>query len=496
MNFQDKQLNLALRLLFIACCSLLIIRLTNAISFIQPLHVQTGGAEDTSFIGMWFIKNGIYNYNHYLKFNADLDNSNIFSLFHYNWLFYYINAYIIKIIQFLFNLDDLWIPTIVRLTCFIASLFCFLIYYKILNELKKNYSSLFLSFYLIFGPLTGYWVFSGKPDIFYIFFELSAIYIIIKSQKNRSYFNVFFITIFLYLSWSIKQNSIVTICSFALFLLWKRSFVYFFITSILFSTLVILTKFLGPDKLFDSIFWQNGAAISFSVKHFFSVFIDSISKGIIIYAALLCVLINLILKNNIKKYFKSLNDCQVYLLFGAIISTSQIIFSFHFGSAVNYYFIFFIYILLLIFPEIDNFIKEKKFKIIFIISVYLQIVLIVFIFVGIKGSLSPLQYSNINEFKKCVQKLKSPILSDHKDYYRLPWITPEKNPILVTMMYQNYIKNFNFENTPLYKAVNKGHFQTLIIRQKHNYNLNKYKFLKTCKSLKNIKVNIYVKTNQ
>ena len=496
MNFLDKQLNLAFKLLFIACFSLLIIRLINTISFIEPFHVQTGGAEDTSFIAIWFIKNGIYNYNHYLKFNINIDDPNIFSLFHYNWLFYYINAYVVKIAQSLLFLDDLWIPTIVRLTCFLFSLLSFFIYYKSLKELKKNHTSLILSFYLILGPLTGYWAFSGKPDIFYIFFELSAIYLIIKSQKKRTYFDIFFITILLYLSWSIKQNSIVTICSFVMYLLWKKNFGYFFTTGILFSTLVVLTKFLGPDKLFDSIFWQNGAAISFSIKHFFNVFIDSVSKGIIIYFALLGVLINFLLKDNIKTYFKSLNDCQVFLIFGSIISTSQIFFSFHYGSAVNYYYIFFIYILLLIFPEIDSFIKQKRIKIIFILSIYLQIFLIICIFIGIKGSLSPIQYSNINEFKKCVQKLKSPILSDHKDYYRLPWITPEKNPILITMMYQNYIKNFDFKNSPIYKAVNNGNFKTLIIRQNHQYNLDKYKYLKTCKSLKDIKINIYVKSNQ
>ena len=64
------------------------------------------------------------------------------------------------------------------------------------------------------------------------------------------------------------------------------------------------------------------------------------------------------------------------------------------------------------------------------------------------------------------------------------------------MMYQNYIKNFDFKNSPIYKAVNNGNFKTLIIRQNHQYNLDKYKYLKTCKSLRNIKINIYVKTNQ
>ena len=58
MHLFDKQLNLSFRLLFIICLSLLFIRFFNNVSFFEPLHVQTGGAEDTSFIGIWFIKNG------------------------------------------------------------------------------------------------------------------------------------------------------------------------------------------------------------------------------------------------------------------------------------------------------------------------------------------------------------------------------------------------------------------------------------------------------
>jgi len=493
MNSLDKQLGIAFKILSIFCLCLLSTRFINSISFLEPLHVQTGGAEDTSFIGIWFFKNGNFNYDHFLKFGIDIENSNIFSLFHYNWLFYTLNALSVNLFQFIFDLNDLWIPTIVRITCFILSLFCVFVYYKSLNQLNKSDLSFFLSLYLFLGPLTGYWVISGKPDIFYIFFETFAIYLILKTINKQNIKNVIIITFVLYLSWSVKQNSIVTISSFALFLLWRRNFKLFFILFFEFLLLLILTKIFGPNKLFESIFWQGGSALSFNVQHFLNVFLDSVSKGLVIYFGLICFFLNLISKKHPYKYLKSLNSSKIFLFIGAILSTSQIFFSFHFGSAVNYYYIFFIYAFLFLHSEIKNFLIIKKIKIIFISGIYLQIILIIFIFLGLKGSVTPIRYLNITEFKNCVKNMPSPILSDHKPYYRLPWITPDGNPILRTMMYENFTKNTNLKDTPLYKAVKNGEFKTLILSNPQKYNLKNYKFLKNCKSLKNMNVKIYLK---
>ena len=493
MHLFKKQLNIAFKLLFVICLSLLSLRLFNTTSFLEPLHVQTGGAEDTSFIGIWLIKNGVLGYDHFSKFNVDIENPNIFSLFHYNWLFYHLNSFSIIFLQKIFNLSDLWLPTIVRVNCFILSFFSFIIFYKYLNLLNKNKFSIYLSFYLILGPLTGFWVISGKPDMFYIFFEILAIYKILKTKNNHNYLNITIILILLYLSWSIKQTSIVTISSFVFYLLWKKKFNFFIFVILIFSSFLVLTKILGPNQLFESIFWQDGAAISFNFNHFFKVFLDSISKGLIIYAGLFCILLKIFFKSNIFTYFKSLNENQIFLIIGILFSTSQIFFSFHYGSAVNYYYIFFIYTTLFLFSEINNLMNIKNIKRLFISSIYIQIVLIFLVFIGIKGSISPIKYENVNEFRKCVNDLKAPILSDHKPYYRMPWITPDNNPILITMMYENYIKNLSFKDEPVFKEVKKGSFETLIIRNQNKYNLENYTLAKNCKSLFGMKVKIYIK---
>ncbi len=148
-----------------------------------------------------------------------------------------------------------------------------------------------------------------------------------------------------------------------------------------------------------------------------------------------------------------------------------------------------------LFTEIEDILSRKKINFLFISGVYVQIFLILLIFFGIKGSLKPIKYSNVKQFKNCVSSLKTPILSDHKPYYRLPWITPEDNPILVTMMYENYIKNLDFEETPVFKEITKGSFKSLIIANPEKYNLENYNYVKKCSSLYETKVNIYVNKN-
>ena len=61
------------------------------------------------------------------------------------------------------------------------------------------------------------------------------------------------------------------------------------------------------------------------------------------------------------------------------------------------------------------------------------------------------------------------------------------------MMYENYIKNLDFKETPVFKEVNKGSFESLIVASPEKYNLKNYNFVKECNSLYGAKVNVYIK---
>ena len=93
-----------------------------------------------------------------------------------------------------------------------------------------------------------------------------------------------------------------------------------------------------------------------------------------------------------------------------------------------------------------------------------------------------------------MKNLKSPIYSS-KEYYRLPWITLQKdnNPIMENMMSENYYSNNLYKLRPISKLISDGKFASLIFFGKHKnlYDLKNYKFLKYCSNEKNI--SIYIK---
>ena len=56
MNQLKRALYLNLVILCLVCLILISLRFINTISFLEPFHSQTGGAEDTGFLAIWLIK--------------------------------------------------------------------------------------------------------------------------------------------------------------------------------------------------------------------------------------------------------------------------------------------------------------------------------------------------------------------------------------------------------------------------------------------------------
>lgn len=490
MFYKNKKfIDINLFVLFFFCVLLLVLRLFNTISFIEPLHVQTGGAEDTGIFAIWLIKNSFNSYSHYLEFELEIENSHLFSAFHYNWLFYYLHAFLAKFSSDLLKLDDLWLPTQIRINTLIFSIIVFFYLVKIYNLFINSYKNIVFAFYIIFGPLTGFWVMSVKPDITYLLFEVVGIFLIIKNLKDLNYFKILLISILLIGAWSVKQNSFVTALSFALYLIFEKKykFFFFFILNLTFFFIIIIT--LGPETLLENLSWQKGSALRFDSVHFYNVFKDSFSKILIIYTSLFIFIIKILYRKTNSLNLLKKDKKKYFLIIGSVCSLSQILFSFHYGSAVNYYFIFSIYISIYLINYIGN--SNNLFL---NLSIIVQIILILLILIGFKGRNSPVVYKNINEYINCVKNLKSPIYSS-KEYYRLPWITLQKdnNPIMENMMSENYYSNNLYKLRPISKLISDGKFSSLIFFGKHKnlYDLKNYKFLKYCSNEKNI--SIYIK---
>ena len=488
----------SLYFLFFITLLLLLLRLYNTISFLEPLHVQTGGAEDTNLLSIWLLKNNIGWYNHFRNFGIGNEiELNMFSVFHYNWFYYHLNAKLILIYETIFYLDDLWFPTLIRINNFIFSLFTFLTLIKIFNLKRSFMINKIFSFFLILGPLTGFWVMSAKPDMNYILFEVIGIYIFIKNINNLNYKKLLIISLILFVGWSIKQTSITTLTAISIYLFIKKDykFLFLFVAAFL-CQLFLALVFLDNDYL-SSIFWQNGIALEFEVTNLFKLLITTFFKIVPIFIILLCYIYFYSLN---KKDFIDLhkNPIKLFTLLGFFVSLIQIVQTFHSGSAVNYYFIPTIYLSIYLIDFIHQIFylnTFKNFKIFLSLGLIMQGVLIIMILTGHFGSTNPKEYKNVNTFKNCVNNIKTPVFSNGATYYRMPWITPAKNnnPILKTMMYEIYKKNNkkDYKQTILYKFIKEGKFSTLILDElsTSKFNLEKYKISKYC--LANINKRIY-----
>lgn len=174
----------------------------------------------------------------------------------------------------------------------------------------------------------------------------------------------------------------------------------------------------------------------------------------------------------------------------------NILLSYHIGSAPNYYFITSIYLLIFVmlkFKQIYSF--NSKFKTLFNLSLIVQIVLINLVIFGFVGRTKPFHFDQVKKFKVCTSSIEKPIFFSKIEYYRLPWIAGnyEENPLIQNWFYDRKYENYELANTPIYKLIDSGKFQSLILTQnlEKKYNLKKYRLFKKCKL--NPPINIYIK---
>jgi len=479
MNKKKSQTESLLYLLFLFTLILFVIRLYNTFS-IQ--HSLTGGIEDEGLLAIWLTKNTNFFQNHYLFFPTieNFDNK-IFNLFQYNWLWYIANSYLVALFENIFSLSDKYFANLVRVNNLIFSVISLVILYLICPKQKISPKINFIfSFFIIFGPLIGFWNISAKPDMAFLMFEIFAIYLIIKNINKLNWKNILFITLVLYLSWSMKQTSIITSIAFFIYLILKKNtiiFFYFFF----FLTLIIVTFVIGGETYISNLLWLN-AKTNFSLLHFLKLFFSSILK--ILPLVVLSLLILISLKKEKKIQIKN-NNILLFLIIGIICSTINIILSYHVGSAPNYYFISAIYLLIfVIFNYEQIFLFNSNFNNIFNLSLIIQIVLIIFVISGILGRTKPHHFDQVQEFKICTSNIKTPIYFSKIDYYRLPWIAGhyEKNPLIQNWFYDRQYENQDISKTPIFKFIKNGIFQSLVLTNdfEQKFNLKEYKLLKEC----------------
>jgi len=472
-----------LTLLFALCFVLFCIRFYNTFS---TLHSLTGGIEDEGLLAIWLTQNTDYFQNHYLNYKlSTISDLKIFNLFHYNWLWYFLNSEITKISLDLFNLSDDWFANLIRINNFIFSIVSlFFLYLTITIKSKIKYLNFCLVFLILFGPLTGFWNISAKPDFAYLVFEIFAIYYFLKNINKLDIFKIFIVTLFLYFAWSVKQTSIITSSAIFLYLIIKKDRLIFYYCFI-FIFFLILTFLIGGENYINNMLWMN-AITEFSFTHFTSLLVSSLGKFFPIFIIGMFYLLRCC-----KNKFKDLknNNFTLFSFLGLITSLFNILLSFHIGSAPNYYFLTSIYLLLFSSGYIVDLYKFPKFNLIQFkvinFSILIQSILIILILSGNIGKIKPNYFNDVKKIRSCFKKIPKPIFfGSNLEYYRLPWINGnyELNPLIKNWFYDRKYSKTPVHQTPIYNLIKNGEFNSLILSENDvkNYVLDKYYLNKTC----------------
>ena len=450
-------INIMIILYVINCFILLISRIIYNISFSEPLHLFTSGLEEEVLLSIW----------------ESMNNNNIFTdhtqfpyrRAMYNWLFYDYYSYILDKILKLSNITEMWIPTICRLITFLCTPILFLYTLKLLKMLSKDKILVFgIAIMITYGPLTGYWVITTRPDIYALLFEIAAIYIFFKYIDNINYFKLFIISIILYLAWSFKQTNITTLLSIFTYFIVKKDIKHIIFMFFMMSIMILMTFYILGIEYLQSVTFYN-YYVHRSVSHVFLYFFKFIIKTMPINILVLFCIFKYI-QNKKTNILINLSNQMYFAIIGILYSIVILLSTVtHIGSADNYYFVFTVYLsifTLILYSSVDC--KHKKISSIFnFTGWFLAFISILFPMINLHGSINLPKYNmQIKTLNECKIHIDQPFFTSNP-YFSLPWIIKSEYPIILTHNY-SYDRSVNIplENDGIRGLIKQKYFKTLL----------------------------------
>ena len=475
----DKLILILLGISFLLTIFIFFIRFGNSISFTYITHVLTSGYEEESLLEIWYNMNNGSMYIDHLSFP--------YRWTVYNWLFYKFYASAFIILNTIFDLELDWLPTTLRLLTLTLS--CLLLYVilktnKILNSSSKF--NFFLSASLIFGLSFGYWNITVRPDVVSILFEITALFLFLKYKRNPKNLNLIIIGLILFVAWSFKQTALIVFCTINTYFLlnFKIKKIIILVSTCL--LLVFLTIFFQNSDYYISTLYFINTGYDFKIDVLFHNSAKLLSKNLILFSALLMILylkFNKITQDigQLKKYISS-NDS--FLFIGLFISIAYFFaVNTNAGASDNHTFVLIIFLNFLVINNQTKILTNYILKKIFVFSIVSYICICISIISGNLGRLSPNEYTNIEEYKQCIENTSQSKFID-KNYYRLPWITSYLNPSVETYNYKYELNSKNLENGGHEGLINNGFYEYLILLNDKKYNLKKYSLEKKCSNFK------------
>lgn len=205
-----------------ACLFFAFTRIAREVSFPTPVQRPTTGIEEEPLFGIWKVTQGQPVYTDAF--------APPYALTIYNWLFYASYGAVAKAWITTLGADSQWLPTITRfLTLFFASActwaFCFVAKEaKLWPQDWGPMEKVSLAVIAIWSPLSGLFVFSARPDMAALLFELLGLALLFRYLRAQSLLVLVLLSLTLFCAWSFKQTSSFILAGVAFWLVLSKRY--------------------------------------------------------------------------------------------------------------------------------------------------------------------------------------------------------------------------------------------------------------------------------
>lgn len=448
-------------------------RAWHVLSFSHPLQIITSGFEEESWFAIWkYIQHQpVYTNPHDIPFTAA----------YFNWFFYVFYGTLIHFLIHFFHLEESWIPVLGHFITVGIGFLGFLLSYRLFlnTKIQQALQSIpfALSILLWFGPLTGFWTLTLRPDLLALFFEVCAVAALLRSIQfegtvDRVSGGTFLLTLIaVYLAWACKQVNVIAAGAIALFLLWEKRWKAFLIFSFGFSLMVVFTLGLAKPEMRNMLlFFKTAVPLSFTVlKGNLWMFIKK--AGVALWLCIAFCVLGVVRR----KQAALVSDPVIRLSLCGIVVWMCTLFpaSSKLGSAENYYFILLFFMLLLVSRITNKFVPMecKASQCIFGVSGGLLMSMVVMLMLLGGGQELVMQQQNNDRLASCVRQLPAPsFVINH--YGALPWVNPRSPAFVLAYNYWNdRKKGYPFEAQGVGGLIEQGYFKALILPKEYHHAL-------------------------
>lgn len=432
-NYATRMLTLSvlLGIAFFVC--LAVVRLYFAISFTTPLQIQTSGAEFESLFVVWKYVQGltVYNDRYQPPYNAAM----------YNWLFYESYGFFTKIAMSVLDLRDAWLPTAARfLTLFAVATVAtgaYLAFVKASAAIgAARLVAAAFALLLAAGPLIGFWMFTVRPDVWALAFEIAAAAWFIHKYPDRRWSAVFGAALFAYLAWSFKQSSVSFLLSVGFFLLLRMAWRDLAAMIAIMLAAFGLTFALGEPQYVRNILF-SGYPLEFSLERgLYNITISGIKMTPLVMLMLAAMIYRFRTAGAWGEVWR--DDIKLFSLVAALVSGSfAVAISFQVGGAENYFFAFSFYLALAGFALMPVFERWTKIDVLLGSAGWLLLAsAVAAVLIGRVGlmDLRP-HHNDTMALKNCVDPLQRPLYVEHP-YVSLPWMSDDRTYFVLSYVYE------------------------------------------------------------